>query len=257
MCQLNIKQRLGTPWRPPRQSTSCTYYPFSACHHCGITGINKLATLGKIPPLTCAGCVGCGWLTCFKQRHPESQQGMPLDFQRSPCSVVQRRPFELLVFPFWSTFSRGLKRLTFYFQVLWASELLQYLILWQVGPTPPDAMFYEGVPLSWNGEKFFTSISGKFNLAATKQPQPERVPLITLKLLPNGCDFVEGTLLGFVEWEIKWTYSKKNAHELRAQPPLLAFWSKLVLPGFILQTQSLDLQTRAEVNFRRPQKGEI
>ena len=37
-------------------------------------------------------------------------------------SVVQRRPFDLLVFPFWSTFSRGLKRLTFYFQVLWASE---------------------------------------------------------------------------------------------------------------------------------------
>ena len=32
------------------------------------------------------------------------------------------RPFDLLVFPFWSIFSKGPKRLTFYFQVLWASE---------------------------------------------------------------------------------------------------------------------------------------
>ena len=40
-------------------------------------------------------------------------------------SVVQRRPFDLLVSLFWSTLSRGPKRLTFYFQVLWASESLE------------------------------------------------------------------------------------------------------------------------------------
>ena len=39
-------------------------------------------------------------------------------------SVVESRPFDLLVFPFWSIFSRGPKRLTFYLQVLWASECL-------------------------------------------------------------------------------------------------------------------------------------
>ena len=32
------------------------------------------------------------------------------------------RPFDLLVFPFWSIFSEGPKRLTLYFQVFWASE---------------------------------------------------------------------------------------------------------------------------------------
>ena len=37
-------------------------------------------------------------------------------------SVVQRRPSDLLVFPFWYAFSRGPKRLAFDFQVLWASE---------------------------------------------------------------------------------------------------------------------------------------
>ena len=37
-------------------------------------------------------------------------------------SVVQSRPFDLLVFPCWSIFSRGPKRLTFYKQVLWATE---------------------------------------------------------------------------------------------------------------------------------------
>ena len=31
-------------------------------------------------------------------------------------------PFDRLVFPFWSIFSKGPKRLTFYFQVFWASE---------------------------------------------------------------------------------------------------------------------------------------
>ena len=39
-------------------------------------------------------------------------------------SVAQSRPFDLLVFPFWSSFSHGPKRLTFYFWVLWASEIL-------------------------------------------------------------------------------------------------------------------------------------
>ena len=42
--------------------------------------------------------------------------------QLYPSSVVQSRPFDLLVFPSWSTFSRGPKRLTFYKQVLWATE---------------------------------------------------------------------------------------------------------------------------------------
>ena len=38
-------------------------------------------------------------------------------------SVVQSRPFDLLVVHFWSIFSHGPKRLTFWFQVLWAIEL--------------------------------------------------------------------------------------------------------------------------------------
>ena len=37
-------------------------------------------------------------------------------------SGAQSRPFNLLVFSFWSIFSHGPKRLTFYFQVLWAIE---------------------------------------------------------------------------------------------------------------------------------------
>ena len=36
--------------------------------------------------------------------------------------VAQSQPFDLLVSPFWSSFSRGPRRLTFYFWVLWASE---------------------------------------------------------------------------------------------------------------------------------------
>ena len=39
--------------------------------------------------------------------------------------IAQSRPFDLLVFPFWSSFSHGPKRLTFYFWVLWASESLK------------------------------------------------------------------------------------------------------------------------------------
>ena len=40
----------------------------------------------------------------------------------SQYSLAQRRPFDLLVFPFLSIFSKGPKRLTLYFQVFWASE---------------------------------------------------------------------------------------------------------------------------------------
>ena len=47
--------------------------------------------------------------------HPE----LVLQFE---TSLAQSRPFDPLVFPFWSIFSKGPKRLTFYFQVLWASE---------------------------------------------------------------------------------------------------------------------------------------
>ena len=36
--------------------------------------------------------------------------------------VAQSRPFNVFVFHFWSIFSHGSKRLTFYFWVLWASE---------------------------------------------------------------------------------------------------------------------------------------
>ena len=39
-----------------------------------------------------------------------------------PQLVKANRPLDLLVFPCWSIFSRGPKRLTFYKQVLWASE---------------------------------------------------------------------------------------------------------------------------------------
>ena len=39
-----------------------------------------------------------------------------------PNSLAQSRPFDLLVFPCWSIFSKGPNRLTFYFQVFWASE---------------------------------------------------------------------------------------------------------------------------------------
>ena len=41
-------------------------------------------------------------------------------------SVAQSRPFDLLASPFWSSFSHGLKRVTFYFWVLWASEKTQH-----------------------------------------------------------------------------------------------------------------------------------
>ena len=37
-------------------------------------------------------------------------------------SVVQSRPFDLLVFQFWSICSHGPKRITFWFQALWATE---------------------------------------------------------------------------------------------------------------------------------------
>ena len=39
-------------------------------------------------------------------------------------SVVQSRPFDLLVFPFWGILSKGPKRLTFCFQALWATEVM-------------------------------------------------------------------------------------------------------------------------------------
>ena len=45
----------------------------------------------------------------------------------SPLSFAQCRPFNLLVFWFWSIFSGGPKRLTFFFQVLSATELLGFL----------------------------------------------------------------------------------------------------------------------------------
>ena len=45
----------------------------------------------------------------------------------APVNLSQLFKADLLTFwfvPFWSIFSRGPKRLTFYSQVLWASELL-------------------------------------------------------------------------------------------------------------------------------------
>ena len=39
-------------------------------------------------------------------------------------SVAQSQPSDLLVFPFWSSFDRGLKRSTLYFQVLWVSDMM-------------------------------------------------------------------------------------------------------------------------------------
>ena len=42
-------------------------------------------------------------------------------------SVAQSRPFDLLVFRFWSIFGHAPKRLTFYSQVLWATECRQLL----------------------------------------------------------------------------------------------------------------------------------
>ena len=41
---------------------------------------------------------------------------------RFPCSVVPSQLFNLLVSPFWPMFSKGPKRLTFYFRVFWATE---------------------------------------------------------------------------------------------------------------------------------------
>ena len=38
-------------------------------------------------------------------------------------SVAQSRPFNLSVCQFWSIFSKGPKRLTFYSWVLWATEM--------------------------------------------------------------------------------------------------------------------------------------
>ena len=51
-------------------------------------------------------------------RHKAKKKGI----QHGTQLPKANRPFHLLVFPFWSSFSHGPKRLTFYFWVLWASE---------------------------------------------------------------------------------------------------------------------------------------
>ena len=55
--------------------------------------------------------------------------GMPIlepmfkrDWDGIQYSVVQSQPFDLLVSPFWSIFSKGPKRFTFYFRAFWATE---------------------------------------------------------------------------------------------------------------------------------------
>ena len=74
-----------------------------------------------------------GWLQRVKKEDPDAQAAqfwrelestaMPQpDMLERPNSVAQSRPFDLLVFPFWSSLSHGPKRLAFYFWVLWASE---------------------------------------------------------------------------------------------------------------------------------------
>ena len=41
------------------------------------------------------------------------EEALPNQGPNNPYSVVQSRPFDLLVLPFWSIFSHGPKRLTF------------------------------------------------------------------------------------------------------------------------------------------------
>ena len=57
-----------------------------------------------------------------KGLHSPDHQSKPPITLPTKYSVVQSRPFDLLVFPFWSIFSHGPKRLTFQLQVLWATE---------------------------------------------------------------------------------------------------------------------------------------
>ena len=67
---------------------------------------------------------------CFFLKSRVASRGFSVSF-RFLCeglsfmkSVAQSRPFDLLVSPFWSSFSHCPKRSTFYFWVLWASELI-------------------------------------------------------------------------------------------------------------------------------------
>ena len=62
------------------------------------------------------------WFVCFLGNSERKLTGRRLVSHTKTYSVVQSRPFDLLVFPVWSIFSRGPKRLTFYSQVLWATE---------------------------------------------------------------------------------------------------------------------------------------
>ena len=62
----------------------------------------------------------CGWLGEHEILDP--QNANVLRSWRSKVSLAQSQPFDLLVSPFWSIFSHGPKRLTFYFWVLWATE---------------------------------------------------------------------------------------------------------------------------------------
>ena len=56
---------------------------------------------------------------CLKSFRGQPKFRCPL---KNNNSLAQSQPFDLLVSPFWSIFSHGPKRLTFYFWVLWATE---------------------------------------------------------------------------------------------------------------------------------------
>ena len=89
----------------------------------------------------------------------------------SSHSVVRRRPFDLLVFPFWSTFSGGPKRLTFYFQVLWASEHKdEYRRPPQLGRIFPNASNFQPLLVQW-GPDVTTSRSSRLRRPRAKLGQ--------------------------------------------------------------------------------------
>ena len=77
-----------------------------------------------------------------------AQKLPPGFFTRKILSVAQSRPFDLLVFPFWSSLSHGPKRLAFYFWVLWASEFLEASHSETLGRGPALSRHSSGRPTS-------------------------------------------------------------------------------------------------------------
>ena len=159
-CNLTSKgPRFGLAWRAaslPRSRSSALLSPFCGGGQAPTKidyrknkkqkqknkqkrGKEKTGTLIRTSLLEDLASIGKRW----KFRGPEKGFQWPEErgarhARVNPNSVAQSRPFNLLVFQFWSIFSHGPKRLTFYFWVLWANEQKQRAFYLDLGiaPTP-------------------------------------------------------------------------------------------------------------------------